>query len=251
MRKFILFTIVMIFFVSSAFADTIKLKNGQEISGSIVERANKFLKIDYKGAKLIYFFDDIETINGEKVVKPTVVKIEPRILNVSMEEKNVNQNNTVTYQKQQENINNEDEITKNKEIALESARVSRVKDEKQMNEAKIKIINILIFVLVVSIFSSFCLFTISNKTQKGKAYFAWIPIANLFLMCDIGEVKYQWIWIVLAAFIPLIGGLILLGFSGFLWYKIALVRNKPGWIGALTCVPLFGLIALGYLTFQD
>jgi hypothetical protein len=40
-------------------------------------------------------------------------------------------------------------------------------------------------------------------------------------------------------------------FFGYLWYNIALARNKPGWIGAITFLPIVNLFTMGYLAFSD
>lgn len=50
------------------------LKSGQQIEGKIIERTDKYVKIDFNGAPLTYFFDEISEINGEKAVSLTVDK---------------------------------------------------------------------------------------------------------------------------------------------------------------------------------
>jgi len=113
------------------------------------------------------------------------------------------------------------------------------------------ILAVMFFVLIAYIYSSICLQFIARKTGTSPDWLAWIPIANLFLMCKIASLSYWWLLILLLSFIPILGPLCNLGFSGYLGYKIALARDKSGWIGVMTIVPLVNLVAMGYLAFSD
>ncbi|MBU2101983.1 MAG: hypothetical protein ABH865_02915 [Candidatus Omnitrophota bacterium] len=113
---------------------------------------------------------------------------------------------------------------------------------------------ILIFIGILAslyVFTALCLQMIASKTGTEPGWLAWIPIANMFLMCKIGGLPYWWCFALLASIIPFVGGLILTGVYVFLWYKIAIARGKPGWLGILTIVPLVGLFIIGYLAFTD
>lgn len=50
------------------FAETIVLKSGKTIEAKIIERRDEYIKIEYYGVPLTYFFDEIESIDGEKPV---------------------------------------------------------------------------------------------------------------------------------------------------------------------------------------
>ncbi len=65
-RRFaaLLVTLLLCFPVVST-AATIVLKTGQTIEGTIIERTDKYVKIDFQGAPLTYYFDEITTISGE------------------------------------------------------------------------------------------------------------------------------------------------------------------------------------------
>lgn len=110
---------------------------------------------------------------------------------------------------------------------------------------------ITILCILFYIYSALCLQFIAKKTNREPTWLAWIPIANLFLMCKIASIAYWWLLLLLLAFIPIIGFLVTIGFFGFLWYKIALTRNKPGWLGALSIIPIANLVIMGYLAFSD
>jgi len=100
------------------------------------------------------------------------------------------------------------------------------------------------------LYFSLCLWLIAKKTNNAPAWLAWIPVANLFFMCKIVKVSFWWLLLLLTAYIPFIGAVAILFFICFIGYKLALARYKPGWLGALICLPVAGLIILGYLAFS-
>jgi len=53
--------------VSSASAETIVLKSGKTVEGKIIEKTDKFVKIDFHGVELTYFNDEIQSIEKEKL----------------------------------------------------------------------------------------------------------------------------------------------------------------------------------------
>ena len=57
---------------SLVFAETVVLKSGKTLQGKIIEKTDKYIKIDIEnlGIPLTYFFDDIETIDGREASKP-------------------------------------------------------------------------------------------------------------------------------------------------------------------------------------
>jgi hypothetical protein len=68
-RLIILLLLASLSFPALSFAETIILKSGQEIEGKVIEKTDKYIKIDFEGAQLTYFFDDIKTIDGNKLLK--------------------------------------------------------------------------------------------------------------------------------------------------------------------------------------
>lgn len=56
--------VLLLAFPLVCFAETIVLKSGQVVEGKVVERTDKYIKIDFQGVELTYFMDDIESING-------------------------------------------------------------------------------------------------------------------------------------------------------------------------------------------
>jgi len=102
----------------------------------------------------------------------------------------------------------------------------------------------LIFYLAIYVYVAYSLMVIANKTNTENSWLAWIPIANLYLMCKIAG-KPGW-WTILFL-IPLVNIVI----SIIVWMKIADMRGKPSWLGILWIFPPLGLIVVGYLAFAD
>jgi hypothetical protein len=64
-------------------------------------------------------------------------------------------------------------------------------------------------------------------------------------------VSSWWLLLFLGVFIPYLGIACTAVFNGFVWYKIALARNKPGWVGVLSVIPIVHLGVMGYLAFSE
>ena len=71
MKKLIISMIAVFFLSSFCFAETIVLKSGETREGKIIERTDDYIKIDYYGATVTYFYEDIESIDGRAVI-PTL-----------------------------------------------------------------------------------------------------------------------------------------------------------------------------------
>lgn len=102
--------------------------------------------------------------------------------------------------------------------------------------------NALIYILIY-LYSAITLQAIAQKTNTKRPWFAWIPIANLLLMCDIAKKPF---WYVILLLIPIVNFVILF----VLWREIAKARGKPRWWGILILVPIVNIIVPGYLAFS-
>ncbi|ARU41442.1 hypothetical protein CCB80_09975 [Armatimonadetes bacterium Uphvl-Ar1] len=78
------------------------------------------------------------------------------------------------------------------------------------------------------------LFIIAQQEREEFAWFAFVPILNLFLMCKIGKVNPL---LLLLFFVPCVGFLML----GYLWAKIGEPRGKAllGWLCVIPCCLYF------------
>jgi len=68
-KEFIIITILLaiaFFLPSFIFAETIVLKSGKTVEGKLIEKTDKYIKIDFQGVPLTYFLDEIESIDGIK-----------------------------------------------------------------------------------------------------------------------------------------------------------------------------------------
>ena len=57
---------VILCFPILTFAETIILKSGKSVQGKIITKTDKYIKIDFQGVPLTYFFDEIESIDGKE-----------------------------------------------------------------------------------------------------------------------------------------------------------------------------------------
>lgn len=68
-KKWLALVLVMsLFFPVLVFAETVLLKSGKTIEGKITEKTDLYIKVDIAGVAVPYFLDDIESIDGEKLV---------------------------------------------------------------------------------------------------------------------------------------------------------------------------------------
>lgn len=98
--------------------------------------------------------------------------------------------------------------------------------------------------LALYVWLALTLYVIANKTDTRNSWLAWIPIANLYLMCKVAG-RSGW-WTILF-FIPLVN--LVLGV--IIWMEIARARNQPSWMGILMIIPIVNLIILGILAFSE
>lgn len=103
---------------------------------------------------------------------------------------------------------------------------------------------------VVYVYMALTLMTIAKKTKTPNAWLAWIPLANVYLMTQIGKTPVWTMFGLLAVFLPFIGTLVVAGLSAYWWWKIAEARGKQGWLGILMLVPIANFIVPGYLAWS-
>jgi hypothetical protein len=107
---------------------------------------------------------------------------------------------------------------------------------------------VLMFVVVIClagyVYVALALQTIATKTNTENAWFAWIPIANIFLMLSIAK-KPMW-WFILFL-VPLANIVVAI----MVWMAVAEARHKPNWWGILTIVPVVNIVVPGYLAWSD
>lgn len=78
MNKKIIFLLLMFLFLPVyVFAETIVLKSGKTIEGKLLEKTDKAIKIDISGIPITYYYEEIESIDGQIPIIPTNNVIKP------------------------------------------------------------------------------------------------------------------------------------------------------------------------------
>jgi hypothetical protein len=101
-----------------------------------------------------------------------------------------------------------------------------------------------ILMAIFYIYFALALQTIAKKTNTENAWFAWIPILNVFLMLMIAKKPLWWFILLLIPFVNIVISIIV-------WMGIAEARGKPSWIGILMLIPFVNVIIPGYLAWSQ
>lgn len=242
-KKTCIVFILSFFMLGNVLADIIILKSGERVDAKIIERDNEKVVVDISGIKVPYFLADIQKINDqaigtvkteEPVVKPPVAQNLSPVQPASPAVKESVTNDAGTA------------------AASTPSAGTPVNNAAMMAATGIAYGIVLLIMLIIYVYTAICLYFIAKKTGHGPSWWAWVPVANVLLMLKIGGLSYWWALSILAAFIPgIIGMVAFSAFSAFFWYKIALTRNKPGWLGFLTFLPLINFVIIGYLAFSS
>lgn len=79
------------------------------------------------------------------------------------------------------------------------------------------------------------LMMLAAKTSTPNGFLAWVPIGNVFLLCNIARRSPATFLLLLIPIVNIIVG-------AMLWMSVAENRGKPSWLGALVFLPLIGLL---------
>lgn len=236
--------ILSFFMLGNVFADIIILKSGERVDAKIIERDNEKVVVDISGIKVPYFLADIQKINDQAI---SAVKTEEPVVKPSAAQ-------DISLVPPSSSPAVKESVTNDTGIAAASAPSAGtpINNAAMMAATGIAFGIVLLIMLIIYVYTAVCLYFIAKKTSHGPLWWAWVPVANVLLMLKIGGLSYWWALSILAAFIPgIIGMVAFSAFSAFFWYKIALTRNKPGWLGLLTFLPLVNFVIIGYLAFSS
>ena len=104
----------------------------------------------------------------------------------------------------------------------------------------------------VYIYSSLAWMTIAKKLKYKRPWLAWIPVANIAMVLQLG--KFHWAWVFLI-FIPIIGWIALFILAIISIWRVFEKRKYPGWFSLSMVIPKVGgilyLIALGFVAWKD
>ncbi len=278
LKRIILLLCLCVVLSSPAFCDTLILKSGKQVDGSITQRTDDAVKLDIEGVEITYYISDIDSINGEKIIVESVT-VEPA--EKVLEKKEIIQPddlNTVSGQ-QLDAINTGSANQPSKEMqtlgefAIGASSVSGDEDNAnwRVNSGRIRKMSpgeakkvavvtgvaaliLIVFSVLIYVYSSLCVYFIAKKINIEPAWLAWVPIANVFLMCKMAGLSYMWLLGAIGLFIPIVNilaNIYFIGLTIFMWYKIAIARGRPGWVGILTIIPIANLVIMGYLAFSE
>jgi len=111
------------------------------------------------------------------------------------------------------------------------------------------LIGIIILISIgVYIYTSFALMTIAKKLKYKKAWLAWIPIANISMIYQIGGFHWAWVFLIL---VPVLGWIAIAVLSFISTWRIFEKLKYPGMLALvpiLSAIPIIGWLAsLAYL----
>jgi hypothetical protein len=111
---------------------------------------------------------------------------------------------------------------------------------------------LIILALALYIYVSLAWMTIARKLKYKHAWLAWIPIANIAMILQLGG--YSWLWIFLML-IPILGWIAVAVLVIIATWKIFEKRKYPGWFSLSMIIPQIGgilyLIAIGFVAWKD
>ena len=87
----------------------------------------------------------------------------------------------------------------------------------------------MVFFFVWYIYRSLVLMALAKKTNTANAWLAWVPVADFYLMLEIGGLPGWYMVGLLVIFMPFFGSLLFIAGMVFLWWKIAESVGRPGW----------------------
>lgn len=97
--------------------------------------------------------------------------------------------------------------------------------------------------LAIYVYIALALMIIAQKLKYKNYWLAWIPIANIAMILQLGGFHWAWIFLIV---VPIAGWLALTVLVIISMWRIYEKRNYPGWLSlilALNFVPLIGWIA--------
>lgn len=116
----------------------------------------------------------------------------------------------------------------------------------------ISIFLVSMFAAVIYVYFSLAWMTIAKKLKYKKAWLAWIPVANLAMMLQLGRFHWAWVFLIL---IPVFGWVALVVLIIISTWRIFEKRKYPGWFSLSVIIPGVGGIlyfaAIGFVAWKD
>jgi len=108
-----------------------------------------------------------------------------------------------------------------------------------------------IFGIALYIYTALAWYTIAKKQKYKYPWLAWIPIANISLILQMGGFHWAWVFLIL---IPILGWIALFVITIIAKWRIFEKGKYPGWFSLAPIIPkvggLLNLIAIGLLAWR-
>jgi hypothetical protein len=98
--------------------------------------------------------------------------------------------------------------------------------------------------IAIYVYTALALYTIAKKLGHKNPWLAWIPIANVALMFQLGGFHWAWVFLLL---IPVLGWIAVYVLTIISMWRIFEKRKYPGWLSLvmiLEAVPFVNWVAL-------
>jgi hypothetical protein len=106
--------------------------------------------------------------------------------------------------------------------------------------------------LALYIYFAIAWMTIAKKLKNKRPWLAWIPVANMALILQLGNFHWAWIFLIL---IPFAGWLALFILILIANWRIFEKRKYPGWFSISLLLPQIGwilyLVTIGFVAWKD
>jgi hypothetical protein len=116
----------------------------------------------------------------------------------------------------------------------------------------IGILFMVFFIAAIYVYHSLAWMIIAKKLKYKRAWLAWIPIANVAMILQLGGFHWAWIFLIL---VPILGWIALTVLCIIATWRIYEKRKYPGWFSLSIVIPKVGgilyLIAIGFVAWQD
>lgn len=101
-----------------------------------------------------------------------------------------------------------------------------------------------LLVIAFYVYYSYALRRIAEKTNTPNTWLAWVPVINFFYTIKVAKLSSWWI---VAMLIPFVNVFVM----AYAWMRIAVLRQRPQWLGLLMIISPVNLIVLWFLAFRE
>ena len=109
-----------------------------------------------------------------------------------------------------------------------------------------------LLLLAVYVYTALAWSTIARKLKYKRPLLAWVPIANISMILQLGGFNWAWVFLIL---IPILGWIALLVLIVIANWRIFEKRKYPGWFSLSVVFPQIGgvlyMIVIGFVAWKD